>query len=231
MAVAAKKAKKTNADQEVKILYHIIETISYNLDLDEVLQDIISVVDKVAHADEIFIYLLKDSELQLREAKNEVPEKFGPVRLKLGQGITGWAAKHQKPVRLSTKAYADKRFYAFSDLKADQYEAFLSLPMMYHDEVIGVLNVQHRKVHKFTPREVKLMQSIANVTAGAIENARLFELTAVLNEELAARKVIDKAKGKLMKQYELTEDEAYQWLKKRAMDLRKSMKESVIILP
>jgi uroporphyrinogen-III synthase len=217
--------RPASAQKENAILHQIIETISYNLDLDEILDEIIQTVDQVAHADEIFLYLLKGSELTLRAAKRERPEEYASVRLKLGQGITGWAAKKRQTVRIAERAYQDKRFHAFSNLKADRYEAFLSMPMLYHNKLIGVLNVQHRRTHHFTAREVQLMQTIAAATAGAIENARLFELTAVLNEELAARKVVEQAKGKLMRQYTMTEDAAYRWLKKRAMDLRKSMKE------
>jgi AmiR/NasT family two-component response regulator len=68
-------------------------------------------------------------------------------------------------------------------------------------------------------------ESIAHAAAGAIEHARLIEENMVLSETLQSRKTIDRAKGKLMKHNELSEAEAYEWLKKRAMDLRKSMKD------
>lgn len=224
-AKPTQKKRKTTAAQEVNILHRIIETISYNLDLDAILKEIISVVDSVANADEIFLYLLKDNNLIVRAAKNESREDLGSIKLTVGKGITGWVAQNKKSVHIIEKAYEDKRFYSFIGLKADQYEAFLSLPLIYHEKLIGVLNAQHRKKHELTKKEMRLLQTIAHATAGAIENVRLFTEAAELNKALEARKVIEKAKGKLMKQYSLSEQDAYEWLKKRAMDLRKTMRE------
>lgn len=220
-----KSSSTTRGTKEVQVLHRILETISYNLHLDDILEEIIRVVDSVAHADEIFVYLLKEDELVLRAAKQQSHDALGSIRLQVGTGITGWVAEHRTPVRLSKKAYEDKRFYLFTNLKADQYEAFLSLPMIYHDKLIGVVNVQHREHYICSEREMKLLQTIAYATAGAIENARLFEQTNVLTEALEARKIIEKAKGRLMKQHGISEEEAYKWMKKRAMDVRKTMRE------
>lgn len=216
---------RTTAAQELLILHQIIETVSYQLELDVVLQRIITVVDSVSHADEIFLYILKGEDLVLKAAKKESAAAIGTVHLSIGEGITGWVAEHRTPVRLNKQAYEDKRFHMFTNLRADQYEAFLSVPLVYREQLIGVLNVQHRKAHTFTDREAKLIQTIAMATAGAIVNARLFEQTTQLSEALESRKIIEKAKGKLMKQYTLSEDEAYSWLKKRAMNLRKTIRE------
>lgn len=224
-AASPQKRRSPTAREELNLLHRIIETISYNLDLDEILHEIIRVVDSVAHADEIFLYLLRENELILRSAKRESSENLSTIRLQMGKGITGWVAAHEKPVRLRCAAYEDKRFHTFTNLAADRYEAFLSLPMLYHKKLIGVLNVQHRKPYDFSDREVKLLQTVATATAGAIENARLFEQTTLLSEALAARKLIEKAKGKLMKQYQISEEKAYRWMKKRAMDLRKPMRD------
>lgn len=217
--------RRTSTAQELQILHRIIETISYDLDIDHVLHEIVSVVDSVAHADEIFVYMLKGHELGLRAAKKERTTAIRDVQLKMGEGITGWVAEHKTLVRLQSKAYEDDRFHTFTNLRADKYEAMLSVPMLYHGHLIGVLNVQHKKEHKFTDREVALIQTVANATAGACENARLFEQTTLLQEALEARKVIERAKGALMKQYSLSEEQAYSWLKKRAMNLRKTMRE------
>jgi AmiR/NasT family two-component response regulator len=101
----------------------------------------------------------------------------------------------------------------------------LSIPLVYKKKLVGVFNVQHKQAHTFTKRELQLLESIAHAAAGAIEHARLIEENMVLSETLQSRKTIDRAKGKLMKHNELSEAEAYEWLKKRAMDLRKSMKD------
>lgn len=211
--------------QEVSILHHIIETISYNTDLDDTLKEIISVVDSVAHADEIFVYLPKGKKIVLRAAKKDSQHLVDTVSLALGEGITGWVAQKQTPVVLSKGATKDKRYVVVDELEEDAFDAFLSMPLIYKKKVVGVFNVQHKNAHTFTKREMKLLESIAHAAAGAIEHARLIEENMVLSETLQSRKTIDRAKGKLMKHNGLSEAEAYDWLKKRAMDLRKSMKD------
>lgn len=217
------KRHSATASQELMLLHRILETISYNLDIDDVLKAIIHVVDSVAESDEIFIYLLRDNELVCRAAKREVPIQWKKIRLKVGDGITGWVAKHRTPVALSAKAYKDTRFHYFTNLAADRYEAFLSLPLVHHDRLVGVMNIQYKKPMRFSKRMVRLLQIISLAIAGALENARLVEEAAELNAALVSRKIIEQAKGKLMHTWKMTEKEAYQWMKKRAMNLRKPM--------
>lgn len=209
----------------ISILHDILDTISYTLDLDTVLQEVIRVVDSVAEADEIFVYLLEGEALRIRAAKHERPELYASVSLPIGEGITGWVAKNQKQVYLEQEAYKDERFFVIDELDADNFEAFLSIPLVYRGELIGVFNVQHKQPHTYSEEELGLLAVIAKATAGAIRTAQLFEQNVALEEALEARKVIDQAKGRLMASMDLSEKEAYDWLKKRSMDLRKSMKE------
>ena len=63
----------------------------------------------------------------------------------MGQGITGWVAEHRKPVVIGRNAYQDPRFLSFTELPEDRYEAFLSVPVLCREKVVGVINVQHRE--------------------------------------------------------------------------------------
>lgn len=217
--------KTTTASQEVKILQQIIETISYNVDLDSTLREVIALVDSVTHADEIFVYLPKGKKMFLRAAKEHSKKLIANISLPIGEGLTGVVAQSKKKIVFSEKAYQDKRYLVVDALEDDRFEAFVSIPLIYKKQLVGVFNVQHRKPHTFATRELRLLESIAHATAGAIEHARLFEENMVLSQTLQSRKTIDRAKGKIMKHYGISESEAYDWLKKRSMDLRKSMKD------
>ena len=81
------------------------------------------------------------------------------------------------------------------------------------------------KSHKFTKNEIDVLRSIANQAAIVIENFRLVVESKVIREELEARKVIERAKGILMKQEGLSEEAAYNRIRKYSMDNRKSMRE------
>ncbi len=219
------RALKNNQNQELRILYEIIGTISYNLDLKEVLDRIIAIVSAVTKADSCFLYLISDGSLVLRASKNPHPKDIGNIKIKIGEGITGWVAKNQELVAIGKKAYDDERFKFFNNLPEDRYEAFLSAPIIYKNNLLGVINIQHKKVRVYAENEIELIQTIARVTGGAIEHARLFTETEALKEALESRKLIEKAKGILMKELSISESEAYNMLHKKSMDRRITMKE------
>jgi uroporphyrinogen-III synthase len=211
--------------QELSILKEIIETISYNLDLKEVLTRIVRVVSGVTRADSCFLYLIDGSDLILRASLNPKPLEIGNIKLKLGEGITGWVARNKKTVCVEKRAYDDKRFKFVNSLPEDKFEGFLSVPIIYRDKVLGVINVQHSKPRKYSESEINLFELVAKATGGAIENGLLFSEKEALKEALETRKTIEKAKGILMKEYGLPENEAYKMLHKKSMDKRMSMKE------
>lgn len=216
---------KFRSGQELKMLYEIIETISYNLDLSDVLSRIVEIVTGATSADSCFLYLANGNDLVLRASKNPHPKDIGNIKLKVGEGITGWVAKKHEIVVISRKAFEDERFKQFNNLPEDRYEAFLSVPIIYKDKLLGVINVQHKRAKKYGAKEVALIEIIARVTGGAIENARLFTETEILKDALESRKLIEKAKGILMKDLNISEDEAFRLLHRKSMDKRIGMKE------
>lgn len=220
-----KKNTKYYSNQELRILYEIIGTISYNPDLKDVLDRIVEIVTNAIRADSCFLYLVNDKELVLRASKNPHPKDIGNIRLKVGEGITGWVAKKQELAAIGRKAYEDERFKIFNNLPEDKYEAFLSAPIIYKDKLLGVINVQHKRARKYKADEIALIETVARATGGAIENARLFTETEMLKEALESRKIVEKAKGILMKDLAISEEEAYKLLHKKSMDKRISMKE------
>ena len=223
--VAYYKAELKEREREIGILRSISETVNYQADLNAVLDSIIKVVGSYIRSDSCFVYLLRGDTLTLHASQNPHARALGHIILKKGEGITGWVAEHKKTVVLGSKAYEDERFKLFAALPEDRYEAFLSVPIMYRERVVGVINVQDRKRRKYDPATIALLEIIAHQVGGAIENARLLSETNMLKEALEARKVIERAKGILMKQKGLTESEAHTMLNKKSMDLRRSIKE------
>jgi uroporphyrinogen-III synthase len=89
------------------------------------------------------------------------PGEIGQIRMKIGEGVTGWVAQHRSVVALSSQAYLDSRFKTFSALPEDTYEAFLSVPLFTSGDVIGVINVHHWKPRNHGPEEVALLSYAA----------------------------------------------------------------------
>jgi uroporphyrinogen-III synthase len=228
-----KNLKIKELQKELDFLYQVARTV-HSLELEEVLKEIVRIALKVTRGDSCLIYVLdpKRKELVLKASKNPHADLLEKITMKLGEGITGWVAKEKKGVFLSQEAYKDSRFKSFSSLPEDRYEAFLSVPMINKSGIVGVINIQHRKVHKHTEMEINLLAAIGKLVGGAVENALLIEETMELKETLELRKVIEQAKGILMKRKNILEEEAYRILQKESMNSRKSLKEiaDVIVL-
>lgn len=163
--------------REVEVLHRISESISNTLDLEAVLRHIVDVVVEVTSGDACLLYLLSDdkSELVLRASKNPHPKLIGRVTIGLGEGITGWVAQERTSVVIPNNASDDPRFKFFHRLPEDRYQAFVSVPIMMKQEVVGVINVQHKRSRRYDAADVALLTTIANQVGGAIENARLYE--------------------------------------------------------
>ena len=143
----------------------------------------------------------------------------------LGEGITGWVAKHREPVVIERDAAQDPRFRCFAELPEDSYHSFLSIPVISRGRVVSVINVQHREPYQFTPREIKSISTIGHLVGAAIELARLEGEIAELSDKLAMRKIIERAKGIVQAEFGVSEEEAYSIIKKQARSRRKTMKE------
>lgn len=164
-------------EEETQVLRKIVNISHSELDLKVVLKEVVSVVNELTKADSIFIYLFDESRenLVLQASKTPHKKELGKVILRAGEGITGWVAKQNKPVAIEENANQDKRFKSFDVLPEDQYEAFLSFPIISKKIVIGVFNVQHKKAHVYDENTLELMFIIAKQIGGVIEHARLFE--------------------------------------------------------
>lgn len=163
--------------REVHILHRISESISSTLELETVLKQIVEVVVEVTKGDACLLYLISETkdELILRASKNPHPRLIGRISIGLGEGITGWVAREKVPVVIPRNASDDARFKFFHRLPEDRYQAFVSVPIMSKGEIVGVINVQHKRPKRYAEETLALLLTIANQVGGAIANARLYD--------------------------------------------------------
>jgi GAF domain-containing protein len=116
--------------------------------------------------------------------------------------------------------------YVYPDLaRHEGLCSLLSVPMLCQGRAVGVINSYTSAPHAFLPDEIGLLEAIANQAAVAIENTRLVETTAQMREALELRKVVERAKGILMRERRLTEEEAFRVLQRQSMNNRRPMKQ------
>lgn len=164
-------------EQELKILHEVARDISGDLELNQLLASIVDTVVKFVKVDSCLIYLYdrQRGELVLTASSDPEIKSLGDLRLKMGEGVTGWAAKEKQPVALFKEAYKDKRFRAFASLKEDKYEAFLSIPILSKNRIIGVMNLQNKKEHIYPETQIKLLYTIGRYLGSAIQNALIYD--------------------------------------------------------
>lgn len=160
---------------QVALLHHISSIVSSDLSLEKMLQALVSLTVEATHCDACLVYLLdRDTHEAVLQA-SQLPHdaEIGHLRMKMGEGITGWVAQHRSVVALGSKASADARFKTFPGLPEDTYDAFLSVPLVSGGDLIGVINVHHRAAHTHAPEEIALVSFIGEQMGGAIAKSRL----------------------------------------------------------
>jgi signal transduction protein with GAF and PtsI domain len=211
---------------EIDFLHEISSRMAAADPLHDVLSLVVTFVSTLVQCDSCFIYVLEqEDELVLRASKNPHPDVVDRLKLRVGQGITGWVAEHRQPVAVARTAFADPRFQVFNELPEDRYEAFLSVPVLSRGRLVAVINVQHRQPHEHTRREIQVISTIGFLVGAEIETARLETENSALSEQLAARKVVDRAKGILQRDLGITEEEAYLTIQRQSRQRRRTKKE------
>ena len=193
--------------------------------LHAVLSRVVDFVSTLVQCDSCFVYVLEDDDLVLRASKTPHPDVVDRLKLRVGQGITGWVAEHRTPVAVGSHAFDDPRFKTFNELPEDRYEAFLSVPVLSRGKLVGVINLQHRQPHSHSTREIQLISTIGFLVGAEIETARLEIENSQLSERLETRKVLDRAKGILQRDMGFTEEEAYLTIQRQSRQRRKTKEE------
>jgi len=164
-----------NTGGQIALLHRISSIVSSDQDLETILRELVSLAMNVTRSDACLVYLCDNAtnEIVLRASQLPHDAEIGKVRMKMGEGITGWVAVHNSVVALPKNAAQDSRFKSFSSLQEDTYEAFLSVPLVNTGELIGVINAHHREPHQHSSDEVALVTFIGEQMGGVIGRARL----------------------------------------------------------
>ena len=213
-------------EEQIKALSKISKAIASDLYLGDILGLIVTVTAEVMGSNICSLMLIdeKNNELVIRATQSMSEEYNKKPPLKIGEGVAGKAVKENKPIAI--KDVTKEKEYKHKDIaKKEGLCSLLCVPLAVKGKVIGVINCYTSKPHDFTETEIEILISVANQAAVAIENAELIVKSKVIQEELETRKRIERAKGILMEEQGVTEEEAYLRIRKYSMDSRKTMRE------
>lgn len=179
---------------ELDAIRGIFRAISASSDLRSILDSIVLTTAKAMSADSASIYLLDSptQNLVLKATTGLYPHSVDHAALKLGQGLTGYAAANRTTVAVRD-AWSDKRFYMIPDTRERPFKSLMAVPLVSQDRVIGALNIQTHRKHTWTEGEIEFASLISDAVAGALERAILFEQTQRKMSELAAIAEVSRA--------------------------------------
>jgi two-component sensor histidine kinase/putative methionine-R-sulfoxide reductase with GAF domain len=182
--------------RHLRLITETIAAVNSTLDLGEVFELVAAKVSDALEADACFVYLYDEAadELVLRASYGTRVEDMTRVpKMRPGEGITGTAAAERAPVMIPHAAHLDERFKSFPNLREEQYESILAVPILAKDRLEGALNVRTQEPREFTRAEIELLMAIAGQVAQAIENAKLYDAAQRRVAELEALATISEA--------------------------------------
>lgn len=151
-------------EREMVLLQRISRAMSRgNEDLRASLQTLMGQLVDFTESDSGLLYLVEGDDLVLVASNRSDNEGLGEIKMRMNEGLTGWVAREKRLLAISREAYLDPRFKLFKDLPEDTYEAFLSAPVIAHNQVIGVLNVQHKSPHSHDGHEMELLTTVGEM--------------------------------------------------------------------
>ena len=162
---------------------------------DELMRTVIDRTTAALSAEVCSLYLLdRDGTGVTLAATNGLDrEQVGVARLPLGVGITGRVAGTRRPI-VSADVKTDERFAWLQGLDEPRLTSMCSVPLIWNDAVVGVLNVQTVSARKFLAADVRFLETLAALLAGIVEKGRL---QREAEAQVMSLRAIDEARARL----------------------------------
>jgi signal transduction histidine kinase len=186
----ARTGELTRSVEQLTALGEISRAVSSTLDVDTVLNTIVSRASQLAGAAgcSIWEYDEGTEQFELRATHNddaEFVEALRAVPLRKGEGLMGRAAEMREPVQVHDITQPGAYQSSVRDtLIRFGYRALLSVPLLREDQIIGSLSFNRKAPGEFPPEVIDVLRTFATQSALAIQNARLFREIAAKSAQL-----------------------------------------------
>jgi signal transduction histidine kinase len=181
---------------QLAFLHEFAQLLTQARDWDELMR---TIVDRTTVAMDVevcsFYVLDRDEEHLTLSATNGLDrEQVGHVRLAVGEGITGRVAASREPIS-TPDVTVDSRFSWVRGFDIQELHGMLSVPLVWNERVVGVLNVQTAAIRDFAPEEITFLGTIAALLGGVVEKGRM---QAEAEAQLDRLSQLDAARAELL---------------------------------
>ncbi|MCW5551820.1 MAG: GAF domain-containing protein [Verrucomicrobiae bacterium] len=171
--------------ERLKLLYQVGSVLHSTLDPEVALALIVREAVRIMDASSGSVVLINPTNGFLEiHASQGLPANAAGLKLRVGEGVTGWVARTGKPARVGDVTRDSRYIMLRPEVRSE-----LAVPLEVNEEVRGVLNVDADRVNAFSPDDQELLEALAAQAARVIQNTWLYEqvrLKARLLESLAS---------------------------------------------
>ena len=182
---------------QLRFLHEVARLATTARTWDELLETVVDGTRDALHADVSSLYLLDRDGAYLTLAATNGLDRFqiGRARVPFGEGVTGFVAAHRRP-EVIADVKAEPRFLWVRGIDQRRFIAsMLSVPLTWHDQIVGVLNVQTERPRDFSDADIAQLGAVADLLAGIVEKGRQQSEAEARVEQL---KRIDEARSELI---------------------------------
>jgi signal transduction histidine kinase len=164
-------SKLTKRHERLQLLYQVSNVIHSTLDSQEALQLIVSEAVRLMNASSGSVVLINPTSAFLEiSASQNLPSIARKLKLRIGEGVTGWVARHGKPARVGDVTQDARYVAARRGVKSE-----LAVPLEVNGETRGVINVDSDRADAFSADDQDLLEQLAVQAAKVIHNTWLYE--------------------------------------------------------
>jgi signal transduction histidine kinase len=189
---AAKVIQNTWLYEQLRLKVHWFEslasvsrTINSTLNLDEALQAITREAGVLMHARTCSLMMLDESRewLDLRASYGAGEAYINKPRLAVGDSLLGVVVRRKKPMQVAN-VQESSRYQHVEVARCEGLVSLLSVPLIFAGQAIGTLSIYTGRPHSFSNEEISILSALAELSAIAIEKARLYERVVDVEEQL-----------------------------------------------
>jgi signal transduction histidine kinase len=189
---AAKVIQNTWLYEQLRLKAHLFEslasvsrTINSTLNLDEALRVITREACELMHVRMCSLMLLDESRewLDLRASYGAGAAYINKPRLNIGESLLGVVVRRKKPLQIAN-VQASARYQNVEVARSEGLISLLSVPLIFSGHAIGTLSVYTVRPYNFSNEEIRILSALAELSAIAIEKARLYERIVDVEEQL-----------------------------------------------
>lgn len=189
---AAKVIHHTWLYEQLRLKVHLFEslasvsrTINSTLNLDEALRVITREACELMHARMCSLMMIDESRewLDLRASYGAGEAYVKKPRLSVDESLLGVVTRRKKPMQVAN-VQTSGRYQNVDVARQDGLVSLLSVPLLFAGQSIGTLNVYTGRPYNFSNEEIKILSALAELSAIAIEKARLYERIVDVEEQL-----------------------------------------------